>query len=71
MRRLLGIVLLVAALGSPAAAAQDDNPLGMSYVETAKLRLIWFEPLGFLGIHAARTFSNAFDWQREHLGWQP
>jgi hypothetical protein len=74
MRRLLGMVLLCTALGAasaPAVAAEDDNPLGLSYVETANLRLIWFEPLGFLGAHAARTFANALEWQRAHLGWRP
>jgi hypothetical protein len=65
------VLLLCMGVVAPAAAADDDNPLGMSYVETAKLRLIWFEPLGFLGTHAARTFSNALEWQRTHLGWQP
>jgi hypothetical protein len=72
MRRLLGgMLLLAAAIAAPTAGAQEDNPLGMSYVETAKLRLIWFEPLGFLGTHAARTFSNALEWQRARLGWEP
>ena len=70
MRRLaVGLLLLVAWL--PPAMADDDNPLGMSFLETKDLRLIWFEPLGYLAPHAARTFQNSLDAQRKRFGWQP
>ena len=69
MRRLvLALSLLLASM--PLAAA-DVSPLGMSYLETKDLRLIWFEPLGYLAPHAARTFSNSLEWQRKRFGWTP
>jgi len=55
----------------PLAAAADDNPLGMSYVETKDLRLIYFDSLDFLGPHAVRTFTNSLAWQRRTFGWTP
>jgi hypothetical protein len=61
-------VLLFAAL---ARAEQDDNPLGMTYLETPDLRLIWFEPLGYLAPHATRTFTSSAAWQRRMFGWTP
>ena len=66
MRRLL--CLLLACLPLPAAA---DNLLGMSYVETKDLRLVWFDPLGYLSPHAIRTFTNSLEWQRRMFGWTP
>ena len=71
MRRLIaGLPLLLLAF-APLAAAADDNPLGMSYLETKDLRLIWFEPLGYLAPHATRTFTNSLEWQRKRFGWTP
>ena len=55
----------------PVLAAADENPLGMSYVETKDLRLIYFDPLDFLGPHAVRTFTNSLAWQRRIFGWTP
>ena len=67
----LKLMCLLAA-GLPALApAQDSNPLGMSYVQTSDLQLIYFESLGYLVPHSVRTFTNAIAWQRRMLGWVP
>jgi hypothetical protein len=55
----------------PIAAAADENPLGISYVETPDLKLIYFDSLGFLVPHTVRTFTNALAWQRRMFGWVP
>jgi hypothetical protein len=55
----------------PIAAAADENSLGMSYVETKDLRLIYFDPLEYLVPHAVRTFTNSLEWQRRMFGWVP
>ncbi len=67
---LVHVLCLLLAL-MPAAAAANDNPLGMSYVETKDLKLIYFDPLGFLAPHAIRTFTNSLEWQRRTFGWVP
>jgi hypothetical protein len=56
---------------TPLAASADDNPLGMSYVETKDLKLIYFNSLGYLVPHAVRTFTNSLAWQRRMLDWDP
>ena len=66
MRRLL--CLLFAWL--PCAAVADDL-LGLSFIETNDLRLIWFDPLGYLRPHAIRTFTNSIEWQKAMFGWTP
>lgn len=72
MRRLLACLCLIAACTPLAAvAAEEDNPLGMSYLETPDLRLIWFDGLDFLAPHAAKTFANSLAWQRQRFGWKP
>jgi hypothetical protein len=65
-----GVLCLLLAL-LPVAAVADDDPLGMSYVETKDLRLIYFDPLEFLAPHAVRTFTNSLAWQRRIFGWEP
>jgi len=56
----------------PLLAAAQSGPLGISYVDTADLHLLYADPsLSFLAPHAARTFSNSFDWQRRIFGWVP
>jgi hypothetical protein len=55
----------------PVAASADDNPLGMSYVETPDLRIVYFDSLRYLVPHAARTALNSLAWQRRIYGWQP
>ncbi|MEO8676457.1 MAG: hypothetical protein ABI569_12825 [Casimicrobiaceae bacterium] len=64
------VVCLLLTLFSAAAAA-DDNPLGMSYVETKDLKLIYFDPLDYLAPYAVRTFTNSLEWQRRMFGWAP
>ena len=68
MRRRL-LCLLLAWL--PFSVGAADNLLGMSYVETQDMRLIWFDPLGYLSPHAIRTFTNSLEWQRRMFGWTP
>lgn len=55
----------------PAAAAAEENTLGMGYVETNDLKVIYFEPLGYLAPHVVGTFTNALAWQRRMFGWVP
>jgi hypothetical protein len=55
----------------PCTALADDNSLGMSYVLTPDLRLVYFDPLGNLVPHAVRTATNALAWQRRIFGWVP
>jgi hypothetical protein len=65
-----GILCMLLAL-MPAIAFAVDNSLGMSYVETKDLKLIYFDPLGYLVPHAVRTFTNSLAWQRRTFGWVP
>jgi hypothetical protein len=56
----------------PLLAVAGPGPLGISFVETDELRLLYADPtLNYLVPHTARTFSNAFDWQRRIFGWTP
>src|SRR5690606_19129560 len=71
MRRLWACLGLVAACHAPGTLAQESNPLGLTYLETADLRLIWFDGLEYLAPHAARTFSNSLAWQRARFDWTP
>ncbi|HYL89591.1 MAG TPA: hypothetical protein VEU32_12610 [Burkholderiales bacterium] len=65
------IIGLALALGSAAHGA-EVNPLGLSFVETKDLRLVYFDPqLSYLAPHAVRTFTNALAFQRRVLGWEP
>lgn len=49
-----------------------DSPLGLSYLKTDDLRLLYFDPtLTYLSPHVARTFVNAMEWQRRVFGWVP
>jgi hypothetical protein len=68
MRR--GILYLLLVL-MPLAADADESALGMSYVETKDLRLVYFDSLGYLEPHAVRTFTNSLAWQRRMFGWVP
>ena len=65
--RLMCLLIALLPLGAPA----EESPLGMSYVETKDLRLIYFDWLGYLEPHAIRTFTNSLEWQRRTLGWVP
>jgi len=55
----------------PVAAAADENALGMSYVETKDLQLVYFDSLGYLVPHVVRTFTNSLAWQRRTFDWVP
>jgi hypothetical protein len=69
MRRRLLCLLLAFA---PAAQAVEESPLGLSYVETPDMRLIYLDPaLAYLVPHAVRTFTNSLAWQKRVLGWNP
>lgn len=60
--------LLLAVL--PAIAVADSN-LGLSYVQTKDLDLIYFDSLKYLVPHAVRTFTNSLAFQRKTFGWDP
>jgi hypothetical protein len=63
------LTLLLALL--PVAAAAEQSSVGMSYVRTPDLRLVYFDSLGYLVPHVVRTFTNALEWQRRMFGWTP
>ena len=64
------ILCLLLAL-MPVAAAADESPVGMSYVETKDLRLIYYDSLGYLVPHAVRTFLNSLAFQRRLFTFEP
>ena len=68
MRRYLFTLLLAFAT---IAAAAEENPLGMSYVDTKDLKLIYFDPLEYLVPHTVRTFTVSREWQKRMFGWTP
>jgi hypothetical protein len=61
--------LLFALLPVPALA--EENSLGMSYVETKDLKLVYFDILDYIVPHAVQTFTNSLEWQRRTFGWVP
>jgi hypothetical protein len=61
--------LLLALL--PMAAVAEEDSLGLSYVETKDLKLIYFDSLDYLVPHAVRTFTNSVAWQRRTFDWVP
>ncbi len=71
MRGRIGCLLLSLFALMPGAAAADENPLGISYVETKDLKLIYFDSLNHLVPHAVRTFTNSLAWQRRMFDWVP
>ncbi len=60
--------LLLAVLPAMAVA---DSGLGLSYVQTKDLDLIYFGSLKYLVPHAVRTFTNSLAFQRKTFGWEP
>ena len=70
MRALL-VCLLIA--GMPCAHAEEgESPLGLAYVDTADMRLVYIDPtLAYLAPYAVRTFANSMAWQRRVFGWVP
>jgi hypothetical protein len=73
------VLSLLLALIAPAAFAADavetpaeESPLGLSFVETKDVKLIYLDPtLTYLAPHAVRTFTNSIAWQRRIFGWVP
>ena len=68
MRRSMAAILLSLI---PLAALADDSPLGLSYIDTPDLRLIYFDGLDYLAPHAVRTFTNSLAFQRLLFDWTP
>jgi hypothetical protein len=66
-RRIWGLLFALI----PICANAEENPLGLSYVETKDLKLIYFDRLGYLVPHVVRTFTNSLEWQRRMFGWVP
>ena len=63
---------LLAFAWAATAHAAEESALGLSYVETKDVKLIYFDPtLAYLSPHAIRTFTNALAWERRVLGWEP
>ena len=67
MRRLC--CLLFALIPLPCLA--EGSSLGLSYVETRDVRVIYFDPLGYLVPHVVRTFTNSLAFQRKTFDWTP
>ena len=53
------------------AHAEEANPLGLSYVRTKDLLMIYFDRLAHMEPLAVRTFSNSLAFQRRTFGWVP
>jgi hypothetical protein len=70
VRRVL-IAILLALSMCATAAETENNPLGISFLETPDVRLIYFDQLRYLVPHAAQTFTNALAWQRRQFNWSP
>jgi hypothetical protein len=66
-----GRVLCILLALLPVAHTSAQTSLGLSYVQTKDLRLIYFDQLGYLAPHAVRTFTNSLEWQRRTFGWVP
>jgi len=54
-----------------ASAGDETSPLGMSYVRTPDLELVYFDSLRYLEPHTIRTYTNSLAWQKRMLGWVP
>jgi hypothetical protein len=66
-----GRILCVLLALSPLTALADDSSLGLSYIETKDLKLIYVDSLGYLAPHTVRTFTNSLAWQRRTFDWSP
>jgi len=65
----LALFLGVAQAQTPPA---EESPLGLAYVQTPDMRLIYLDPtLAYLEPYAVRTFANSMAWQRRIFGWRP
>lgn len=66
-------LFLALAVGvSFASVSKEASPLGLSYIESEDVRLVYFDPtLTYLTPHALRTFTNSLAWQRRVFDWKP
>jgi hypothetical protein len=71
IRRCVAGLVLGASTCLPLSAAAE-SPLGLGYVETPDVRLIYFTPvLDYLVPHALGTFRKSLEAQKRHFGWVP
>src|SRR5213079_1546207 len=69
---LMFLCLAVTAFARADAPAAEESPLGLAYVQTKDMRLIYLDPtLAYLTPYAVRTFANSMAWQRRTFGWEP
>jgi hypothetical protein len=55
-----------------AVRAEESSPLALSYIDTADVELVYFDPtLTYLAPHVLRTFTNAMALEKTLLGWRP
>ena len=72
MRRCLACLLLFALVPFARAADEEQSPLGLTYVLTKDMCLVYLDPtLSYLEPHAVRTFANSMAWQKRVFGWVP
>jgi hypothetical protein len=69
--RLRAWLLLSVLAWVPLAAAEEENSLGISYVETKDVKIVYFDELDFLIPHAVRSFTTSLAWQKKMFGWVP
>lgn len=70
--RIASMMLLLAASTSLQAAEPRVSSLGLEYLKTEDLTLLYFDPtLTYLAPHATRSFHNSLEFQREVFGWEP
>jgi hypothetical protein len=70
MRRVIARLCFAVAL-MPVAAAAEESPVNISWVEGKDLRLYYKNYLSYLEPHVVRTFTNSLAWQRRMFGWVP
>ena len=71
MRRRFRCLLPLLLLFPLATTSAADSPVGLSYVETPDVRVVYFDSLDYLVSHAARTAINSLAWQRRVFDWRP
>jgi hypothetical protein len=66
-RRLACVLLAILSL----AAQADDDSLGLRFIETKDVKLLYFKELELLAPLAIRSYTNSLAWQRRTFGWTP
>lgn len=69
MIRKIAWSLLLAT--SPLVGLANDDPLGMSFVDTKDAEIIYFDPLRSLVPHEVSALGNSLAFQRKTFGWSP